>query len=205
MNPKPMVKSLYALEVAALVLAAGYSRRFGSDKRKVILNDGTTLLNASLKPLRASFEEIWVVLRPDDASADMRLMGDPRVVQDSATMNGMGHSIAVGMRELTQHSKANSVAICLADMPHINPRTLMSLATHASPSRIVVPRYAKRIGHPVLFGRSFWPYLCDLNGDRGAKSVMDRFPEAVDLLDVDDPGVLLDVDTVEDLSPHSPK
>lgn len=205
MNPKPMARSVCAREVAALVLAAGYSRRFGSDKRKVILDDGTTLLNASLTPLHASFEEIWVVLRPDDVPADMRLMGGVRVVQDSATTHGMGHSISVGTRELIQQSNASSVAICLADMPHIKPRTLVSLSAHAKPSRIVVPTYANRRGHPVLFGRSFWPYLCDLNGDRGAKSVVDRFPQSIDLLDVDDPGVLLDVDIMADLSLHSPK
>ncbi|WP_305984949.1 nucleotidyltransferase family protein [Pseudomonas sp. R-28-1W-6] len=205
MNPIPMAKDECTRGVAALVLAAGYSRRFGSDKRKVILSDGATLLNASLTPLHASFEEIWLVLRPDDAPVDMRLMGGVRVIQDSATTQGMGHSISVGTRELIQRSKASSVAICLADMPHIKPRTLLTLATHASPSRIVVPRYAQQRGHPVLFGRNFWPYLCDLNGDRGAKSVMDSFPDAVDLLDVDDPGVLLDVDTVADLSRDSSK
>lgn len=205
MSIKPTRKGVCASEVAALVLAAGYSRRFGSDKRKMIVSDTTTLLNACLIPLRACFEEVWIVLRPDDSRADMNLPEAVRVVQSSATTLGMGHSLSVGVTELMQYSQASSVAICLADMPHIRPETLASLASHASPLRIVVPRHAKRRGHPVLFGRSFWPHLSGLDGDQGAKRVMETFPEAVDLLDVEDPGVLLDVDTIEDLLQHPPK
>lgn len=191
--------------VAALVLAAGYSRRYGSDKRTALVGGGTTLLNASLRPYIACFDEVWLVLRPDDPPSEMGLTSDVRVVQDSSTMHGMGHSISVGVRELIQHSEASSVAIGLGDMPYVKQCTLVSLAAHAKPSRIVVPRHTNRRGHPVIFGRNFWTYLYGLNGDRGAKIVMDSFPASVDLLDVDDLGVLLDVDTAADLTAHSPR
>lgn len=187
-----------ALHVAALMLAAGYSRRFGSDKRRASLADGRSLLTASLALPCAMLEEVWLVLRPDEAPAALDLPAGVHIVQNPATAQGMGHSLAAGVERLLAESNADAVAIFLADMPLIRRDSLETLLAHTSANAIVQPSYQGKRGHPVLFGRDFWPQLAALSGDAGAKPVLQRNAEAVQIVELDDPGVLQDVDTQQD-------
>lgn len=184
--------------VAALVLAAGYSRRFGADKRRITLSDGRSLLAAGLELPCSMLEEIWLVLRPDESIAEMGLPASIKLVQHPLTAQGMGHSLAAGAERLLAESNADAVAIFLADMPSIHQDSLETLIAHSSANTIVLPSYQGKRGHPVLFGRDFWPQLATLSGDAGAKPVLEQNPEAVHIVELDDPGVLQDVDTQED-------
>lgn len=194
-----------AERVAALMLAAGYSRRFGSDKRRQLLADGRSLLAASLALPCARLDEVWLVLRPDEAVAQLGLSDRVRLVQHPSTTQGMGHSLAAGIARLQAESSAQAVAIFLADMPLIRRDSLDALLAQASARNIVQPSYRGSRGHPVLIGRDFWPQLAALSGDAGARRVLQRNAEAVQIVELDDPGVLQDVDTREDwqqLPPH---
>lgn len=185
-------------EIAALMLAAGYSRRFGADKRRLQLGDGRSMLAASLELPCSMLEEVWLVLRPDEAPAELDLPTGVRMVQNPATAQGMGHSLAAGAERLLAESGAEAVAIFLADMPLIRRDSLETLLRHASADNIVLPSYQGKRGHPVLFGRAFWPQLAALSGDAGAKPVLQQNPNAVRIVELDDPGVLQDIDTQED-------
>jgi molybdenum cofactor cytidylyltransferase len=185
-------------EIAALMLAAGYSRRFGADKRRLQLGDGRSMLAASLELPCSMLEEVWLVLRPDEAPAELDLPTGVRMVQNPATAQGMGHSLAAGAERLLAESGAEAVAIFLADMPLIRRDSLETLLRHASADNIVLPSYQGKRGHPVLFGRAFWPQLAALSGDAGAKPVLQQTPNAVRIVELDDPGVLQDIDTQED-------
>lgn len=185
--------------VAALVLAAGYSRRFGGDKRKARWTPERSLLAASLDLPRAVLGEVWVVIRPDEQPGDLTLPNDVRVVQDAQTLHGMGYSIAAGARQLLKRSSADALAIFLGDMPTIQASTLETLLAEAAPGRIVLPIHEGRPGHPVIFGRDFWPQLTQLSGDAGARTVLQDNSEAIRRIQVDDPGVLQDIDQPEDL------
>lgn len=185
--------------VAALVLAAGYSRRFGSDKRSQCLGSGQTLLEASLALPCARFDEVWLVLRPGEP----RPLGLPetiRVVQSTRTRLGLAHSIAAGADQIARASQADALAIFLADMPFIRSDTLDALRAACSAEHICVPTHEGVPGHPVVFGRRFWPELCQLVGDSGARAVLQRHAHAVRRIAVDDPGILLDIDRPADLS-----
>ncbi len=184
--------------IAALMLAAGYSRRFGADKRRLELADGRSLLAASLALPCSMLEEIWLVLRPDEAGGELGLPPAVSLIQHPATVQGMGHSLAAGAERLLTESNADAVAIFLADMPLIRRDSLETLLTHARADNIVLPSYQGKRGHPVLFGRDFWPQLATLSGDAGAKPVLQQNAEVVHIVELDDPGVLLDVDTHED-------
>ncbi|MFI8744779.1 NTP transferase domain-containing protein [Pseudomonas sp. NPDC077186] len=186
------------LAVAALMLAAGYSRRFGADKRRATLADGRSLLSASLALPCAALDEVWLVLRPDETPAELGLPASVRIVQDPASAQGMGHSLAAGARRLLAESSAQAVAIFLADMPSIRRDSLDTLLAQADAERILLPSYGGSRGHPVLFGRRLWPQLAALSGDTGARSVIQHNPDAVRIVALDDPGLVLDVDTAED-------
>ncbi|AVH37763.1 CTP--molybdopterin cytidylyltransferase [Pseudomonas monteilii] len=188
-----------AVSVMALVLAAGSSTRFGSDKRRATLADGRSLLAHSVERARAVFDEVRVVLREGERGEDFGLPAGCRVIGSPDAASGMGHSLAVGARSL-HDSQAQAVAILLGDMPCIDPATLRRLAEAANASRIVLPRHAGQQGHPVIFGRDFWPALGQLHGDGGARSVVHAHRGSCVVVEVEDAGVLLDVDTPQGLA-----
>lgn len=184
--------------VAALILAAGYSRRFGGDKRQQRLDNGKTLLEASLALPCTKLDEVWLVLRPGEPRP-ASLPVTVRVVQAPGTPLGLAHSIAAGVCQIAQASSAEAVAIFLADMPFITADTLDALLATSDAEHLCVPTFQRRPGHPVVFGRCFWPELCHLAGDSGAREVLQRHPDAVRKVPVDDPGILLDIDRPADL------
>ena len=174
--------------------AAGFSRRYGSDKRRAPFH-GQTLLNASLALPCSRLTEVWLVLRPEDDCTTLGIPAEVRVVRNPAAAQGMGHSLACGISQLQQNSSADAVAVFLADMPWISPASLDALLAQATAERIVVPTYQDQPGHPVLFGRQFWPLLAKLSGDTGGRAVLKSQTQAVHYCPVDDPGILLDIDT----------
>ncbi|MDR2319885.1 nucleotidyltransferase family protein [Pseudomonas monteilii] len=187
------------MSVIALVLAAGSSTRFGADKRRATLADGRSLLAHSVERARAVFDEVRVVLREGERGEDFGLPAGCRVIGSPDAASGMGHSLAVGARSL-HDCQAQAVAILLGDMPWIEPATLGRLAEAANASRIVLPRHAGQQGHPVIFGRDFWPALGQLHGDEGARSVVHAHRGSCVVVEVEDAGVLLDVDTPQGLA-----
>lgn len=185
-------------DVIGLVLAAGRSRRFAGDKRRARLADGRSLLGASIETACQAFAEVWVVLRPDD---DAQVLGIPPgvgIVRSAEAELGMGHSLAAGICQLLP-SSARAIAILLGDMPWIAPASLHALAQAADPQRIVLPWHAGQRGHPVVFGRRFWPALLLTRGDQGAKELLRANAAFCDALQLDDPALLRDVDSREDL------
>jgi molybdenum cofactor cytidylyltransferase len=180
--------------VVALVLAAGQGVRFGADKRRACLADGRSLLQHSVERAQAAFDEVRVVLRGGERGEDLGLPAGCRIVPSPEAVLGMGHSLAAGVASLGD-SQAQAVAVLLGDMPWILPESYRCLIEATDSSAIVVPRYQGQHGHPVLFGRDYWPELARLAGDEGARSVLQRHRAQVVVIEVDDVGVLRDVDT----------
>lgn len=191
--------------VIALILAAGRGTRFGSDKRQACLADGRTLLAASVARARAVFDEVHVVLRPEDDPAALGLPDDCPVIRCADADLGMGHSLAAGVRGLST-VPGDALAVLLGDMPWLAEATLRELLARADARRILFPLHQGQRGHPVVFGRAFWPELERLQGDEGARAVLAAHREAWRVLEVDDPGVVLDVDTPQALDTgHVPR
>ena len=184
--------------IPALILAAGFGSRFGSDKRSATLDDGRTLLAASLEKARQVFDEVHLVLRPEDDPAALGLPPGCSIIRCEDARQGMGHSLAAGARALSA-SRAQAIAVLLGDMPWIAESSLCALMAKASPERIVFPVHHDERGHPVLFGREFWGELQKLTGDEGARRVLRAHASAWVAVGVDDPGVLRDVDAPEAL------
>lgn len=189
-------------QVVALVLAAGRSRRFGDDKRRALLADGHGLLQSSMAVARQVFADVRVVLRPEDKSKELGIADEIAVIRSEQAELGMGHSLASGVRQLQTTSRAHSVAILLGDMPWIAPLSLQRLAATADAEHIVLPWHADARGQPVLFGRAFWAELTECSGDSGAKALLQRHAARCRNVQLDDPGILRDVDQRGDLPPR---
>ncbi len=182
----------------ALILAAGFGRRFGSDKRAHKLPDGRTLLAATCELYASVYTRLCVVLRPEDealARAIRALPGNPEIALAADASLGMGHSLAAGVRSISDNWRWASVA--LGDMPFVRAATLTSLLDAffaAAAEQIVQPTYQGTPGHPVTFPAACFADMARLEGDQGARAVLAAYGR-VQQEPVDDPGVLMDVDT----------
>lgn len=184
--------------VVGILLAAGSSRRYGSDKLLTPLADGTPLAMAAASTLIAAVPECIAVLRPGDAALAALLAGKGlRIVECADAERGMGHSLAAGVAAA---STADAWLIALADMPSIKISTIAGLLTQLHEgSALVAPFHAGQRGHPVGFSARFDSELLALSGDAGARDLLARHVSSLTRLDVDDPGILIDVDTPADL------
>lgn len=182
----------------ALVLAAGYGRRFGGDKRRYRLADGQTLLTATLRRYAEVFARVAVVIRDEDdelAAEIDQACPAVRVLRASDAHLGMGHSLAAGVRQIREHW--SSICIALGDMPYVRADTLQLLRDFfraGAGDQIVQPTHRGTPGHPVFFARNYYDELAALRGDEGARSVLSRHTGRVRRVAVEDPGVLTDMD-----------
>tara|TARA_R110002072_G_scaffold4663_7_gene32593 strand:+ start:42796 stop:43389 length:594 start_codon:yes stop_codon:yes gene_type:complete len=187
----------------AILLAAGFSRRFGSIKLNATLPDGSSIFTKSFDSLSQSIDEIIVVGREDLYNAGTYYTLGNRdtrktlILCEDAQL-GMGHSLRAGINAIPDHWSA--CLICLADMPYINPTTYKQIAENSDQSHIVIPSHDHQRGHPVSFGRQYFDALADSDGDTGGRKVIQTHPNAVLELPVDDKGILLDIDRPEDLA-----
>lgn len=180
--------------VGALLLAAGFSNRFGDAKLLAPLNSGKTVFAQTLAQLQQGVADIRVITRPE---LEQELRADaPELIVFSDASQGMGASLAFGMSHVGDW---DACLICLADMPFIEPGTYQRIREHARPDHITIPCFEGKSGNPVCFGSDFFAELGNLSGDSGGRELIRQHTDAVHRLPVEDPGVLSDIDTPQDL------
>jgi molybdenum cofactor cytidylyltransferase len=193
-----------AAGIRGILLAAGYSKRFGANKLLQALpagtpEAGTPIGVAAARHLVEALPESIAVVRPraQKLGQMLRDAGCTTVMCKNAG-EGMGTSLAAGVRAAPD---ADGWVITLADMPFLRPETIRMIARSlAEGAAIAAPAYRGERGHPVGFARRFFEELSALHGDSGARALLDRHSNWVTVFDVDDPGVLRDIDKPSDLS-----
>ena len=122
------------------------------------------------------------------------------VVHNPSYAEGIADSLKTGVAALP--AAIDGVLILLGDMPQVTSRTLDRLIARFALDRpdAIVPTQGGRPGNPVLIGRALFPRLFDLTGDTGARNVLQDPRHRIVECAVDDPGVLVDVDTPEMLA-----
>jgi len=153
---------------------------------------------AAARSLRAALPKVVAVVRPDDAVfIDLLINEGIKIVPCADADQGLSASLRCGI--LASVESAGWI-IALADMPGIQISTIASVheALRAG-ALLAAPFYRERSGHPVGFSSTLRDELLTLTGDRGARPVLERHAAQLLKFVVDDPGVLQDVDTPEDL------
>jgi molybdenum cofactor cytidylyltransferase len=181
-----------------VVLAAGKGSRFkgSSHKLEQALGD-LSVLGSTLRNAVQSHLPVLVVTTDTLAADAARLVAahDVLVVPQAGGEFGMGDSIAAGVA-----ARADSPGWLLlpADMPLVRPATLLAVAEALEHHAVAYAEHHGRRGHPVGFSAELYSELMRLTGDEGARRIVARYPGVG--VDVDDPGVLVDVDTEADLA-----
>lgn len=186
------------MTVGVLLLAAGRSVRFGSDKRLALLPDGKTVLEVTLINIQASNLPVLVcVENGEDAAAKIcERMSVNFVVCENASL-GMGYTLAEGIVHI---SGWQGVLVALADMPFVQATTYSLLGNSLSVDTICRPECDGRTGHPVAFGANYFGELTAHSGEVGARELLSKYAAKVSTIDCSDPGILRDIDRPGDLS-----
>ena len=180
-----------------VVLAAGRGRRFGGPGHKLQQPFArASVLGTTLAAVRASCLPMVVVTVAElqDEVMQHASVRDTLLIPDSEARQGMARSIAAGV---SSRAQASGWLILPADMPLIQPETLNRVAEALPGHACVVPYHGGRRGHPVAFSAELYSELMALSGDEGARRLLLRYPARE--IDVDDAGILMDIDTQQDL------
>ncbi|WP_020208787.1 nucleotidyltransferase family protein [Gilvimarinus chinensis] len=187
--------------VVGLVLAAGFSRRFGAlDKRALRAPSGATLLAESYKAVTQICPRSWVVLREEDDARELGLSESAKIIRTKCAASGLGASMADGFKALLATEYVDSAAVFLGDMPFIQKASCAPVLEVAGKDKIVRPMFERQPGHPVVFGRRFWPELALLNGAETGSTILQRNARWVKHVPVEAKDVCLDIDRLEDIS-----
>ena len=176
-----------------ILLAAGQSTRFGGNKLLHPLDDGTPMVLASARHLHAVLADtIAVVDSIDSDLATLLAREGLRVVGNPRTRQGVGTSIACGV---AASQLASGWVIALGDMPYIPPAVVHAVVECLTRGAdIVAPVYRGQRGHPVGFSARYAPELMRLDADEGARSIIAAHRNALELIDIEEAGILLDID-----------
>lgn len=185
-------------EIVGILLAAGTAQRFGSPKLLHPLPNGEAVgVTAAITLLQTMPEAIAVVQPGDHDLIDAFTRIGMKVVENTHADEGMGTSLAAGINA-TVH--ADGWLIALADMPWIQAATITALLDRLQHgASIVAPVYRGRRGHPVGFSARWRQSLQALSGDRGARDLIAKHTDQLELLNTDDASVLKDIDHPRDL------
>ena len=184
-----------------VVLAAGRSERFGAGRHKLAqpLGASSVLAQTLARAIASHLRTVVVttaafvdVARSSVAARDVVVL--PDLASDGSASLGMGTSIAAGVR-----ASADSAGwlVLPGDMPLVQPATLLAVARALDHHAVAYAQHGGRRGHPVGFAAELYPELTELSGDEGARRIIARYPAFA--VDLDDPGILVDIDTEDDL------
>ena len=182
------------MRIIGILLAAGSGSRFGGDKLRATLEDGTAIGVRAARSLRAALPQTIAVVRPQDSGL-ARLLAEAgaEVTFCPEAHLGMGASLAHAVRACAD---ADGWIVALADMPLIRPQTIVRIAQALEAGAVIAaPVYRGQRGHPVGFAAELGERLAALTGDAGAREIVRDEQSRVALIEVDDPGVLADIDT----------
>ena len=185
-------------KVVGILLAAGKSSRFGSNKCLALLPDQTAMGVQSAKNLSVAVDEMICVIPPDNDALD-RLFTEQglKTVVCEAAEQGMSESLKAGVQYFHVDTEVTAFVIALADMPLIQEQTYQSIVSLLKDGdSIVLPSFEEKRGHPVGFNAKFNDELMALQGDQGAKLLLQKYAKDITLLNVDDPGIHQDFDTL---------
>lgn len=188
--------------IAAVVLAAGESRRMGDANKLTMPVDGTPMVARVVNAVQQSgVQHVIVVTGHEPERIEEALRGrNVELVHNPDYAEGIGASVRTGIATLGDD--VDGALVVLGDMPWVSAGVIDRLVdafTLDGELSIWIPMFGRKRGNPVLWGAQHFPELLALTGDIGGKALFHRHAAAICYVDVESPGVNLDADTPEAL------
>jgi molybdenum cofactor cytidylyltransferase len=185
------------LPVGAIVLAAGSSTRMSGPQKLLLEFDGRPMIKGVIEAASdGGCHQILVVYSSDEVKNAVG--GDAELVHNPRAHTGMASSLQAGLRAMRQDMEA--ALVMLGDQPMVGSRTVSALLRgwrrEGARPAVAVARDEGKWTPPVVLARELWDELMTLEGDAGARQLLDRRPELVDIVPTLDR--LDDIDTPAD-------
>jgi molybdenum cofactor cytidylyltransferase len=194
----------HAPRVAALLLAAGQSRRMGTLNKLLIGIDGKPMVRHVAEAVQASQARPIIVVtghQREKVEAALSGLGIGRFVFNPDYAKGLSTSLKQGIAALPKGTEA--VVVCLGDMPKVAAGEIDRLIAAFNPVEgraICLPTRRGKRGNPVLLASRLFQELANVSGDVGARDLIAAHPELVTEVEMEGDGTLLDIDTPQALA-----
>jgi len=185
-------------DVACIILAAGQSVRFGSQKMMHPIANGKAMLLNTIELFQSMFDKVVVITNQEQVLIELVRASSASLIQNDKGHLGMSESLKLGIENT---SPSRGWLIALGDMPYLNASTIYSIVESLKENRIVRPHYQGKAGNPVAFGLEFRSQLLEINGDQGAKQVVARNQAKLVDIEINDTGIWQDIDRPQDILP----
>lgn len=190
--------------IAAIILASGLSKRMGSPKQLLLYHDKPLLEYMIRKLLPLPFNKIYAVVGHKSNEIMNKISVNDSRFEWKINRNYKDGQSAALKCAIKCVNDCKGVMVFLADQPLIKRETIKKVFDYAAEQIergqegfVVQPSYLGRNGHPVFFSKMIYPSFDSLRGDEGGKSIIKEASHHY-LLNVEDQGILLDIDTQED-------
>ncbi len=190
-------------KIGAVILAAGESKRMGFPKQLIEICGEKLIRIVVKKVLNVGFGDIVVVLghMAGDIARYMDDMTGIKIIVNPRYREGMSTSLIEGIKNLRRDIEA--FMVILGDQPFVSKETMEKIieAYYRMERKplMVVPTYRGLRGNPVLISSRITEDIMSLRGDIGARALMEKYKAYISYIETQDPGVVLDIDTREDL------
>jgi molybdenum cofactor cytidylyltransferase len=185
--------------IAVIILAAGRSSRLGSAKQSLKYRGKTLLQHSIDTALESRASPVIVILGSGKESIEKELDQTPIFIYGNTSWEtGMASSISCGINNLNLIAPdSDAVILMVCDQPHVSSSLLNELMhQHQQTGKnIIASSYDNTMGTPALFHKSLFSELLALEGEKGAKALIKKYPEIVDHVFFDEGGI--DIDTRE--------
>jgi molybdenum cofactor cytidylyltransferase len=194
------------MNISAVILAAGQSKRMGQPKM-LLPWQNTSVLGKVIETIQqAGVEDILVVTggaRDEVEKIAAKHNAQVTYNQDYATSE-MLESIQLGLRE--QKTQIEATLICLGDQPQVEEESVRLVCErfHKNQSRIVVPSYQMRRGHPWLIVREFWDEILQLRAPQSMRQFLNMHSGDIFYVECESPKILQDIDNPADYLKYKP-
>jgi len=188
---------MIALPASAILLASGFSKRFGVQNKLLVSFDGKPLARYTLELVQGiDFSGgIFFITASDEVASLAQDLPDIKVIKNNDPGKGQRESVRLGV----EAADAEYYMFFVCDQPFLDTATVKRILEERRPGCIVEPSYRGRPGNPCLFSGSFRKELLSLGEGETPRLIKERHPEAIRVAELSDPLVLEDIDNREDL------